>query len=321
MTRVLMIVGLVVLGVLVTVGVYLFGPWGDPALTSHPSPATSYSDALHRIAIIAAAEQQDPRIDPRMRSFALLHGSQVETTVVLFHGYTSSPPQFALVAKAYYDAGYNVWVPLAPAHGYKNRMGPDLSNVNVDALRTYADSSVDIARGLGKNVVVAGLSGGGGLSEWLLSERADVSQAIALSPFLQPIGTPRWQIRPLYRATRFFDMTHWWDAQQKERFGEGPHSNGYPRATYRGLAAYLMLGEWATDRVKRTGQPAAGKLTLLVNEADPVVDGEYNGTSATGLVSPDRMTIVRIPKSDGFDHDIVDPWGDNKDNIDRKSVV
>lgn len=115
--------------------------------------------------------------------------------------------------------------------------------------------------------MVAGLSGGGAISEWLLSERSDVEQAIAISPFLQPTGTPRWQIRPLYRATRFFDATHWWDAEKKERFGaDNPHSNGYPRTTYRGLAAYMTLGQWATDRIERTGQPAAGNRAAESDE-------------------------------------------------------
>jgi pimeloyl-ACP methyl ester carboxylesterase len=315
MKRILMIVGLVVLGVLSVAGILLFGPWGDPPLISHSSPATSYDDALSRIAAIDASEL-DPRINPERRSIHLLHGSQVETAVVLFHGYTSSPPQFALVAKAYFDAGYNVWVPLAPAHGYVDRLGPDLSNVTVDSLRTYADGSVDIARGLGRHVIVAGLSGGGAISEWLLSERPDVEQAIAISPFLQPIGTPRWQIRPLYRATRLFDATHWWDAEKKQHFNEDNlHSNGYPRTTYRGLAAYMTLGQWATDRIRRTGRPATGKLTLVVNEADHDLDGEYNAASARGLAAPDRLTVFRIPKSQGFDHDIVDPWDSNKDRM------
>jgi carboxylesterase len=314
--RVFAIVGLVVLGVLVVAGIYLFGPWGDPPLMSSASPATSYADALKRIATIDATEAKDPLLDARKHSIALLHGSQVETAVVLFHGYTSSPPQFALLAKGYYDAGYNVWVPLAPAHGYKDRLGPDLSEVNVNSLRRYADGSVDIARGLGRHVIVGGLSGGGALSMWLLSERADVEQAIAISPFLQPVGQARWQLRPAYRATRFFDLTHWWDAEKKERFNaDNPHSNGYPRTTYRGLVSYMTLGQWATDHIKRTGEPTAGRLLLLVNEADHDLDGEYNATAAQGLAAPEKLSVFRIPKSEGFDHDIVDPWDANQDRM------
>jgi len=123
-------------------------------------------------------------------------------------------------------------------------------------------------------------------------------------------------MRPVYRDTRFFDMTHWWDAEQKERFGaDNPHSSGYPRTTYRGLIAYMTLGQWATDRIERTGQPAAGKLLLIVNEADHDLDGEYNAAAARGLVASENLTVFRIPTSEGFDHDIVDPWDANKDRM------
>jgi carboxylesterase len=301
--------------VLAVVAVYLFGPWGDPPLPSHPSPSTSYENAVSRIAAITAAETS-PRIAPYARSIHLLHGSEVATAVVLLHGYTSNPRQFAVVAKGYFDAGYNVWVPLAPAHGYVDRLGPDLSSVNVDSLRVYADRSVDIAHGLGRHVIVVGLSGGGALAEWLLSERTDVDEAIAISPFLQPTGTQRWEIRPLYRATRFFDLTRWWDPKLEASLGEGdPHSNTYPRTTYRGLAAYMILGQWATDRIKRTGDPATGSLRLVVNEGDPKIDGNYNIAAARGLAAPDRLTIFRISQSLHFGHDIVDPWGENKNRI------
>ena len=315
MKRIAKGLGLILVVVLVAAAVYLFGPWGDPPLTSHASPATSYQDAVSRIAAVDAAEK-DPRIEPYARSTHLLHGSQVTTAVVLFHGYTSNPRQFSLVAHAYYDAGYNVWAPLAPYHGYVDRLTPDLSHLTTDMLREYSDRSVDIARGLGQHVIVVGLSGGGALAEWVLAERPDVEEAIAISPFLQPIGTPRWEIRPLYRATHFFDVGRWWDAQKQAHLGEGdPHNNTYPRTTYRGLAAYMTLGQWATDRIKRTGQPAAGKLLLVVNEGDKKLDSEYNAVSARGLAAPERLTIFRIPKSAGLGHDIVDPWGENKGRI------
>ena len=315
MNRIALGVGLIVIALLAAAAVYLFGPWGDPPLTSSASPATGYEDAVRRIAAIDTAEK-DPRVSPGAHSIHLLHGSQVATAVVLFHGYTSSPKQFALVAQAYYQQGYNVWAPLAPYHGYVNRLTPDLSHLTTDMLRAYADRSVDIARGLGQHVIVVGLSGGGALAEWVLSERPDVEEAISISPFLQPIGTPHWQIRPLYRATHFFDAGRWWDAQKKEHLGEGdPHNNTYPRTTYRGLAAYMTLGQWATDHIKRTGQPAAGRLLLVVNEGDVKLDGAYNASSARGLAAPERLTIFRIPKSVGLGHDIVDPWGENKDRI------
>ena len=207
------VVVLVVLAVLlVAAGVYLFGPWGDADLSSRPNPAKDYAEAAARIVRVQEADR-DPRIADRGHSIALLHGSQTETAVVIFHGFTDSPRRVRLLAKAYYDAGANVWVPRAPYHGYEDRMTSDQSLITATKLREYADAAVDVGAGLGRRVVVAGPSGGGALSLWALAERPEVSAAVAVSPFLHPkTGLPVWEMKPLARYLAIGpDFYHWWD--------------------------------------------------------------------------------------------------------------
>ena len=245
--------------VLVAAGVYLFGPWGDPDLSSRPNPAADYAEAAQRI-VRAQAADRDPRIADRGHSIALLHGSQTETAVVIFHGFTDSPKRMRLLAQAYYAAGANVWVPRAPYHGYEDRMTTDQSLITATKLRDYADDAVDVGAGLGRKVVVAGPSGGGALSLWALAERSEVTSAVVVSPFLHPkAGLPVWAMKPLARYLAVGpDFYHWWDPVLKgssARIEKDP--NAYPRASVRAMLSYLTIGRWLSNHIS-TAEPPRG---------------------------------------------------------------
>lgn len=311
------VVVLVVLAVLlVAAGVYLFGPWGDADLSSRPNPAKDYAEAAARIVRVQEADR-DPRIADRGHSIALLHGSQTETAVVIFHGFTDSPRRVRLLAKAYYDAGANVWVPRAPYHGYEDRMTSDQSLITATKLREYADAAVDVGAGLGRRVVVAGPSGGGALSLWALAERPEVSAAVAVSPFLHPkTGLPVWEMKPLARYLAIGpDFYHWWDPVLKdspERIAKDP--NAYPRGSVRAMSAYLAFGRWLSGWSPRARSPI-GSLTLVVNEHDPSIDATYNVDLARRLIPKARLRVFTIPDSAGLGHDLLDPEGENRDKI------
>lgn len=299
--------------VLLAAGVYLFGPWGDPDLSAQPNPAADYAEAADRIVRVQAADR-DPRIADRGHSIALLHGSQTETAVVIFHGFTDSPKRMRLLAQAYYDAGANVWVPRAPYHGYEDRMTAEQSLITANKLREYADGAVDVGAGLGRNVVVAGPSGGGALALWALAERSEVTSAVAVSPFLHPkSGMPIWAMKPLARYLAFGpDFYHWWDPVLKsspERIAKDP--NAYPRGSVRAMTSYLTLGRWLASRPP-TARPPIGSLTLVVNEHDPSIDASYNVAFVRKLVPDSRLSIMTIPDSAGLGHDLFDPEGETR---------
>ncbi len=233
----------------------LFTPLTDPDLASRPDPAPGYAEAVRRIAAVRAAEAGQPLI-PESLSIAELSGSRTETAVVIFHGYTSVPRQFRLVAKGYADQGYNVWVPRLPYHGNTDKMTRDFSKIDSALLRDFADDNVDIARGLGRHVLVIGFSGGGSLAVWSGSQRPDVDTTILISPVLHPQGIPVWADRPLARALRVapFDVYKWWDDELKANNTEGYN---YPRLSLRGLASMLSLTFWSESEAAKGNRPEA----------------------------------------------------------------
>ncbi len=152
------------------------------SLQSHPNPATDYVEALSRFQRIQKME--GPELNPVCRSILLTHGARTERVVVFFHGYTNCPEQFSELGHIFYDLGYNVLIPRLPRHGVANRKVENLSPIKAEELRDCADTSVDIACGLGQKVYVAGLSAGGTLSAWIAQNRTEVNRTVLIAPAL-----------------------------------------------------------------------------------------------------------------------------------------
>jgi len=62
-------------------------------------------------------------------------------TVVLFHGYTAGPWQFKEAEELFFKAGYNVYVPRIPGHGFMKPNGTPTGEKMVDTweVKTYDD--------------------------------------------------------------------------------------------------------------------------------------------------------------------------------------
>ncbi len=280
-------------------------------LGSHPDPAASYDDAVLTIEAFWDVESRE-RLAVDGSSIALLSGARTDRAVVLLHGYTTTPRQFRLLAEGYRDAGYNVWAPRMPFHGQTDRMTKDISQLTPGILREHADRAVDVAVGLGRDVVVVGLSGGGALAAWCAVERPEVTETVAISPLMKPLGTPDLVVRGLVAALRspaVPDLYQWWEPRLKA----GISGYGYPRFSLKGIAAFLTLVYYAESVAVRERHPVKGRFTLVRNEGDQRLDGEFNEALVRRLVDPERLTVFTIPKSAGLLHDIVTPerFGEN----------
>jgi pimeloyl-ACP methyl ester carboxylesterase len=283
-------------------------------LSSRPDPATSWEDAKRRVDALLATDAAEPLV-PEGLSIALLAQALTPRAVVLFHGYTSAPRQFLLIAQAYRDAGCNVWVPRMPFHGYADRLTRDLSQITAPMLREHADRAVDIAAGLGDRVTVVGLSGGGSLATWCAVERPEVTETVAISPLMQPLGVPSWVTRALVGVLPHApDKYDWWYPPLRDAMP----GYGYPRFSYRGLGALLQLVYWTERVAERRPHPVTGRFTLVRNEGDERLDGAFNVRLVERLVPPDRLTIRTVPAAEGLIHDIVTPeaTGENAARID-----
>ena len=100
------------------------------------------------------------------RSILLTRGAPTGRVIVLLHGLTDSPLQFAPLAKRLYADGNNVFVPRMPHHGLRAGGVGALAALSSSGLRNFADSIVYSAAGLGDSVIVVGLSLGGTVAAW-----------------------------------------------------------------------------------------------------------------------------------------------------------
>ena len=163
--------------------------------TSHATPARDYADAIDRV---ARQQQSDDRVvAPGGRSVLLTHGARTARAVVLLHGLTNSPRQYEHLAARLYAAGDNVFIPRLPHHAERTGTAASLAGLTGEELRSYADSAVDVAVGLGHSVIVAGVSAGGTIAAWIAQNRADIHRVVIVAPVLEIGRVPSFLAVPL----------------------------------------------------------------------------------------------------------------------------
>jgi len=152
-------------------------PVGKSSLKeSHPDPAADYAASAGRIRAVIDSEQGE--VCDVCGTIFLTHGHKTGKAVVLIHGLTSSPRQFKEIGEDLYADGYNVLIARMPYHGLKSHTVAELGNLHATDLTEFADQTVDMAAGLGDELTVAGLSGGGTITGWIAQNRSDVDKAV-----------------------------------------------------------------------------------------------------------------------------------------------
>lgn len=248
-------------------------------------------------------ERDDDRIGEAGRTKLLLHGAVRPKAIVLFHGLSASPTQFARFADDLHDRGHNVLVPRLPRHGHRDRLSDALAFLTVEDLRHVATQSVDLARQLGDEVIVAGFSLGGLLATWL-AQREPVRRAVAIAPFLGISWVPNRFMAPLSStALRLPNFFAWWNPIERER--QMP-AHGYPRYATHALAHAYRLAREVVD-----GAPVplqATELVFVTNAREAAVNNRAVTRLANRLriASPDRVRQVTL-RNVPYIHDIIEP--------------
>lgn len=263
-------IGLVLLGLVVAVIGYLVL---RPVTVSVPAdaaqPAADYATAMARFGALRQAEEADPGIRSDCYSQIYDHGARTQRVVVLFHGYTNCPKQFAQLAGELYGQGWTVFVPRAPHHGMAEGAPGVMGSITADQLRSYADASVDIASGLGEQVSVLGLSGGGTVTSYVAQHR-DVALAVPIAAFL---GIPAVPAPLTPQLVNFLDAAPAWDI--RDSTWDDPTRPKFPHGvadtTTHGAAAYMTLGNEVFGAAS-TSAPAASRVVVVINDADDTVN-------------------------------------------------
>ena len=280
-------------------------PLGSHDLVSHPHPAAGYDEALARFERIGRSEPADVR--PVCHSYLFGHGRRTGRAIVLLHGFTNCPRQFEAFAQLLYDRGANVLVLRVPHHGLRDPLTRDPQWLTAEELAALGDESVDIARGLGDSVTVAGLSMGGNVAAWLAQERPDLDHAVLIAPLFGVSKVWRQMTPALERGLLACpDFCVWWDDRLKERVG-GPAS-AYPRFSTRALAQSLRLGLEVEEAARRE-PPHARSIQIVTVGGDGAVrnDATAEVQNAWSRNAPGRVEGYEFPIAMGLGHDLIDP--------------
>ena len=151
----------------------------------------------------------------------ILHQGQItDNVIVLIHGLTDSPHYVQAIAEDLAKFGFNVMLPLLPAHGLKRPSRAFRRLKHTDWLNTVA-AMCDIAKQLGQQVSMGGLSTGGALSvHKAITDPQSVTGGLFLFAPALDIGTVE-QLALQTEAGRFItrlqDRRAWFVKTLKER--------------------------------------------------------------------------------------------------------
>jgi pimeloyl-ACP methyl ester carboxylesterase len=294
---------LIILAILGIIAAILFTPWNISRLASHSKPAQNYEEAVQRIEALKANGVS--RMNPGCVTQFMTHGQKTDKVVIFVHGYTNCPAQFMDLGQRFYELGYNVIIAPLPHHGLADRMTDEQGQLTADELAAYADQMVDIADGLGEQITMVGISGGGVTTAWAAQNRKDINVAVVISPAFGYKAIPTTLTAPMMNVVLTLPDTFvWWDEALKEN---EPPSHAYPRYSKHALAQVLRLG-FAVQSKAGQQAPAAAKILVITNANDTSVNNELTAKVVSAWTRKGaNITTYEFPASLGYAHDLIDP--------------
>jgi carboxylesterase len=220
-------------------------------------------------------------IQPGAEEFRATGG---RTAVLVLHGFTGSPRSVRPWAEGLAAAGFTVHAPRLPGHGTSWQ---ELNRTRWQDWYAVAEAALSRLRADGHEVVVAGLSAGGGLAVRLAQTRpGDVRGVVAVNPSVRG-DDPMLRLLPVVR----------WVLPSVGAIGDdiarpGVSEGAYPRTPLH--AAWSLTRMWREVRadLDRVRAP----LLVFVSAVDNVVPRVSTTTLVSGVASPD-VTVVELSRS------------------------
>jgi esterase/lipase len=254
-----MFVALLVIGLITA---FVTVPIDTRTMPAEPHPFADYSGAVS--AYNAGVERDRPGVMADGSSLIYVHGARTPRAIVLIHGLTNSPRQFRELAQQLYDRGNNVIVPRMPLHGLIAADVDALREMTSERYRAFADSAVDVARGLGDTVLVVGLSAGGNVAAWIAQHRADVTRVVVIAPAITLARIPRLLAAPAMNVMeRAPNLT-------LHQTPDTLRAHAYFGVSTRGLGETLRFGAMVLEDAGRDA-PLVRDITLVVNDNDHTI--------------------------------------------------
>ncbi|HAG82476.1 MAG TPA: alpha/beta hydrolase [Cyanobacteria bacterium UBA12227] len=202
-------------------------------------------------------EEALPLQNEKCRSQFFFHPDPTPKVCLFFHGFTAGPYQFEPLGKAFFEAGYNVLIPLLPGHGIAgdwNGDNPPPLPEDPQIYLQFVQDWLEKAKLLGQDVIIGGLSGSGNLAAWLALEYPqEINRSLLFAPYFSGNNIlVDWlvELLPFYYE--------WLNK-------DNPGNFGYEGFRIPALRVFLDIGQEILERAKTT--PAAPML-IISSESD-----------------------------------------------------
>ncbi|MGF1647040.1 MAG: alpha/beta hydrolase [Kineosporiaceae bacterium] len=220
-------------------------------------------------------------IQPGAEEFRATGG---QVAVLVLHGFTGSPRSVRPWAEGFAAAGITVHAPRLPGHGTSWQ---ELNRTRWQDWYAVAEAALDRLRTDGHEVVVAGLSAGGGLAVRLAETRPDdVRGLVVVNPSVRG-ADPMLRLLPVIR----------WVLPSVGAIGDdiarpGVSEGAYPRTPLH--AAWSLTRMWR--EVQADLHRVRSPVLVFVSAVDNVVPRVSTTTLVSGVSSPD-VTVVELTRS------------------------
>ncbi|MBD2725981.1 alpha/beta fold hydrolase [Nostoc sp. FACHB-892] len=194
------------------------------------------------------------------RSKFLIYPDFRSKVFLFLHGFTAGPYQFEPLGKAFFNMGYNVLIPLQPGHGrsgdWRHQNPPPLPT-DIKIYQEFVIKWLQIAKTLGQEVVIGGLSTGGTLAAWLALEHPEqIDCTLLFTPYLgnrYSLFDLLIKILPIY--------FEWFNK-------DAPGNFGYKGFRIKALRIFLELGYQVLEKAQGC---VSAPILMVCSEADHAV--------------------------------------------------
>jgi alpha-beta hydrolase superfamily lysophospholipase len=290
--------------VLLLAALALLRPLRADRLAAVPAPAADYDAAAERFRLHGMSGSQP--LNPLCHPELLTHGRRTARVVVLLHGVSSCPRAFVDFAPLLFAQGDNVVALRMPENGYADRATDALGRLTAEKLKGWGDIAVDIAAGLGDEVVVLGISAGGVVAAWCGQNRPEVARVVLVAPMFGLANLGPVLNAAIMRITLLLpDFSIWKDPVLRARLNGLPHC--YLRQSSRATGEILRLAH-AVMRQAETARAATLAAAVVTNANDSAVDNGLTDRFADAWARHGvRVDRFRFDASHRLGHELVDP--------------
>jgi pimeloyl-ACP methyl ester carboxylesterase len=245
--------------------------------------------------------------------------AKAKGTLIMYHGFTAGTWQYDLLAKRAFEAGYNVYVPRLPGHGFKDADGL-VSSRELPTARTayqyedFAERTFQQAASLGAPISVLGLSVGGSVALRVAEKHPDeVQRTVLYAPFLRP-RTLGWvfdaargaDVVPLNVGDGTLQSVNWGWGPECEADEASGKRGGHCKFTLGNINGALAFGATALDQARAVKSPIQFFVTAMDDAAEE--DAIKRAYLAAGGAA--RHGWYYYPEAEGIPHPMLHPMED-----------